>query len=199
MTLQPSKRYNDQLFSQFSAYISLALIRIHRDQEGFMGSSEDRFAGFKNLGFKGSREDRFAGFKNIAPNCEWMQQPNNTRSPILDVKSETLAVEGPSCEKPFHALANLTVGTAEIAAAAEKGFNAGANSPVQKNRKSNKKTRNKRQLKKVAAAAADRNYTPPKSVEKRKRACDTDSDSKDDPPRSKKSKVVVNRPLKFNK
>ncbi|CAA2966410.1 Hypothetical predicted protein [Olea europaea subsp. europaea] len=155
-----------------------------------MGSHEDRSAWFKDLELMP---------QNIAPNCEPMQQPNNTRSPILHVNSETLAVEGPRCEKPFNALANLTVDTAEIAAAAEKGFNAGANFPVQKNRKSNKKTHYKRQLKKVAAVA-DSNYRPPKSAEKRKRPCDSDSDSdsKDDPPRSKKSKVV-NRPLKFHK
>ncbi|CAA2967520.1 Hypothetical predicted protein [Olea europaea subsp. europaea] len=134
------------------------------------------------------------GLEILEPNRELMQQPNNTRSPILDSKSGTLAVKCPHCEKAFNVLASLTVDT-ETAATAD---DAGAKSAVHEKRKSNNKTRNKGQQKAAAVAVAEKNYTPPKSAEKHKRACDADSDLKDDPPRSKKSKVV-NRPLKFNK
>ncbi|CAI9773352.1 unnamed protein product [Fraxinus pennsylvanica] len=158
--------------------------------ESFMGNPKD--------------EDPFAGLVNVGPSSEyWQPKIHNVTnsSPILDVKSVTLAVTCPSCEEHFNVRANLTAVTETAAAAtAEMGFNAtGASFPVHENRKlkSDNKTRNKGRLKVVAAAAADRNYTPPKSAGKRGHAYDSDSDSMDDPPSSKKSKVV-NRHLKFN-
>ncbi|CAI9773351.1 unnamed protein product [Fraxinus pennsylvanica] len=178
--------------------------------------------------FMGNPEDPIAGIENIVPSSEY-RQPKirhvTNSSPILDVKSVTLALKCPSCKEPFNVRANLTAVTettaaasaaATATAAAEMRFNvAGANFPVHENRKLkfDNKTRNKGQLKVVVAAAADRNYTPPESAGKHRRAydfdsksagkrrraydSDTDSDSKDDPPSSKKSKVA-NRHLKFN-
>ncbi|CAI9773346.1 unnamed protein product [Fraxinus pennsylvanica] len=116
-------------------------------------------------------EDPFAGFENIGPSSDWQPHVTNS-SPTLDVKPVTLELKCPSCAKRFNVRANLTpvIETTAAAATAEMGFN---------------------------AAAAYKSYTPPKSVGKRRRAHDSDSNSKDDPPSSKKSKVV-HRHLKFN-
>ncbi|CAI9773350.1 unnamed protein product [Fraxinus pennsylvanica] len=129
----------------------------------------------------GNPEDPIAGIENILPSSEYRQPKIHhvtNSSPILDVKSVTLALKCPSCKEPFNVRANLTAVTET--AAAEMRFNAaGANFPEHENRKLkfDNKTRNKGQLKVVVAAAADRNYTPPKSAGKRRRAYDSDSKS----------------------
>ncbi|CAI9773355.1 unnamed protein product [Fraxinus pennsylvanica] len=124
----------------------------------------------------GNPKDPIAGVENIVPSSEYRQPKIHhvtNSSPILDVKSITLALKCPSCKEPFNVRANLTAVT-ETTATAEMRFNAaGANFPVHENRKLkfDNKTRNKGQLK-VVAAAACRNYTPPKSAGKRRHAYD---------------------------